>query len=319
MSDNPLLKKAVIPGKRFRLPSRGLFYTNGELDDSVHDGEVEVFSMATVDEITLRTPEFLFTGEAIEKVFNRCIPEIKQPLKLLSQDVDYLLTCLRIVSYGDILPINTRCSVCETNQKAQNERDIESFLAEVKIKAEEQKIDFDIAVQTEQVQERLHSLQTKNIPKQTHNIDIGGVLTNKTREIEDDDFKLYDFNLTNGQHVHMTPLRLDSAVLAYKFQNDDFTENLDKVEEYITFLLASRVLKVVDDGKEVIDPEHITEWVRVLAVKYKNELNDHASKIPIWGTNFDYNISCDKCGDVKNVDTLLNPINIFMTPSELEE
>jgi hypothetical protein len=47
--ENPLLAKVQMPGKRFRLPSRGLFYNNGELADTVADGEIEVFAMTTVD------------------------------------------------------------------------------------------------------------------------------------------------------------------------------------------------------------------------------------------------------------------------------
>ena len=39
---NPLLASLRIPGETFRLPSHGLFYTDGELDDSVVNGEVEV-------------------------------------------------------------------------------------------------------------------------------------------------------------------------------------------------------------------------------------------------------------------------------------
>ena len=32
---NPLLQKVQIPGEKFRLPSGGLFYNDGELDESV--------------------------------------------------------------------------------------------------------------------------------------------------------------------------------------------------------------------------------------------------------------------------------------------
>ena len=82
--ENALLNKIKLPGKRFRLPSLGLFYNDGELDDSVENGEIEVFSMTALDEISLRSPEFLFSGEAIERVFKRCIPEVKKALRLLA-------------------------------------------------------------------------------------------------------------------------------------------------------------------------------------------------------------------------------------------
>lgn len=98
---NPLLERARIPGQTFALPSKGLFYKHGELDDSVKNGEVTVYPMVTLDELVMKTPDKLLNGTAINEVFSRCIPQIKKPSELLSKDVDFLLICLRKVSYGD--------------------------------------------------------------------------------------------------------------------------------------------------------------------------------------------------------------------------
>lgn len=99
-SINPLLARLVLPGETFRLPSQGLFYTHGELSDEVKDGEVHVFPMTAYDEIVFKTPDMLLSGNAIDEVFKRCIPQILEPRKLLSKDVDYLITCLRVITYG---------------------------------------------------------------------------------------------------------------------------------------------------------------------------------------------------------------------------
>lgn len=97
---NPLLSPVRIPGETFQLPSGGLFYCDGELSDDVVNGEVYVYPMTALDEILIKTPDLLFSGKAVEQIFNRCIPQIKKPLKLLARDVDYLLICLRSVSFG---------------------------------------------------------------------------------------------------------------------------------------------------------------------------------------------------------------------------
>jgi hypothetical protein len=97
---NPLLSRLMIPGETFRLPSQGLFYTNSELRDDVEGGEVHVFPMTAYDEIIFKTPDMLLSGKAIDEVFKRCIPQILEPRKLLSKDVDYLITCLRVITYG---------------------------------------------------------------------------------------------------------------------------------------------------------------------------------------------------------------------------
>lgn len=91
---------ARLPGETFQLPSQGLFYKDGELDDSVVNGEVHVYPMTGLDEIIFRSPDKLLSGQAINEVFARCIPQIKKCNRLLSKDVDFLLMALRMVTYG---------------------------------------------------------------------------------------------------------------------------------------------------------------------------------------------------------------------------
>lgn len=97
---NPLLERLRIPGETFRLPSQGIFYLNGELADGVKNGEVEVHPMTAIDEIILSTPDKLLSGKAIEEIFSHCIPQVLKPADLLAKDVDFLLVCLRLVSFG---------------------------------------------------------------------------------------------------------------------------------------------------------------------------------------------------------------------------
>lgn len=108
MSDNqtnPLISKLRIPGETFQLPSQGLFYTNGELSEDVHNGEVEIFPMTTIDEIVFSTPDKLLSGKAVAEVFSRCIPQILKPMELLTKDIDFLLICLRLVTFGPTMEV----------------------------------------------------------------------------------------------------------------------------------------------------------------------------------------------------------------------
>lgn len=98
---NPLLDRARLPGQTFGLPSKGIFYTNGELSPGIKDGEVHVYPMTALDEIIIRSPDKLYSGDAIVEVFNRCIPDILKPKELFAKDIDFLMVCLRKVSYGD--------------------------------------------------------------------------------------------------------------------------------------------------------------------------------------------------------------------------
>jgi hypothetical protein len=109
-----------MPGETFRLPSRGLFYKDSELDPEVEDGEIVIYPMTTVDELMMRSPDMLFQGTAITEVISRCVPQILKPGRLVASDVDYVLTCLRKVSYGPLLPIFHKCEACDAPGKDFN-------------------------------------------------------------------------------------------------------------------------------------------------------------------------------------------------------
>ncbi len=115
---NPLLEQLKrIPGETYRLPSRGMFYNNGELDPEVKNGEVVVYPMTTIEELLMQTPDAIFQGSAIEKTILACVPQVKKPKQLLALDIDFLLTCIRKVSFGDDLPIKYKCKSCGEEAK----------------------------------------------------------------------------------------------------------------------------------------------------------------------------------------------------------
>lgn len=103
---NPLLARVSLPGSTFQLPSRGLFYHNSELSSDVQMGEVHIHAMSAYDEILMKTPDALFSGKAVDIVFKRCIPQILKPTELLAKDVDFLLVCLRQITYGEELEVS---------------------------------------------------------------------------------------------------------------------------------------------------------------------------------------------------------------------
>ena len=102
---NPLLERVKIPGETIRLPSGGIFYTNGELSNDVSNGEIHIYPLTTISEIMLRSPDKLLSGDALVDVLSQAAPQILKPMDLLSKDVDFLMTALRKVTYGDQLEV----------------------------------------------------------------------------------------------------------------------------------------------------------------------------------------------------------------------
>lgn len=107
-SVNPLLAKVRLPGRVFQLPSAGILYKNGELSDSVVNGEIHIHPMTALDEINMKNPDMLFSGKAISIVFRNCIPDIKKPEELFAKDIDAIMVFLRNVTYGSSYEVESR-------------------------------------------------------------------------------------------------------------------------------------------------------------------------------------------------------------------
>lgn len=224
---NPLLKKIQrIPGETFKLPSRGIFYKNGELDEDVVDGEVVIFPMTGYDELLFKSPDALFQGTAIENVIKRCVPAIKAPLALSANDIDFILTCIRKVTYGENITIKFNCYSEKCKDKnVEREYDVSllKFIAQSKqiTQAEIDKLTFVLG-----------DLYTVKL-RPARMIDLIGIYQNNIPEYEDK----FEAQYTN--HV---------KVLVSIIESVDDVEDKDNIIEWINALpanMADNLLKQI--------------------------------------------------------------------------
>jgi hypothetical protein len=130
---NPLMSRVnKMPGETIRLPSLGRFYTNGELSEGSVNGEILLNPMTMTDEIMMKSPDFLFQGIAIDRVFRRCSPNILKPMDLLSSDVDFILTHLRRISFGPKIEIPFTCANPDCKHEQEVNIPLEYFTQSVK-------------------------------------------------------------------------------------------------------------------------------------------------------------------------------------------
>jgi len=108
-SSSPLKKYKRQPKLYIDLPSRGNYYNKRAVPST---DELEVYSMTASDEILIKTPDALLTGNATVKIIQNCIPSIKDAWYVTTRDLDYILTAIRIATYGDSLSISHSCSKC---------------------------------------------------------------------------------------------------------------------------------------------------------------------------------------------------------------
>ena len=110
-SANPLKQFFRQPAIYVKLPSGGRYWSTDSLD-LPNNGELPVFPMTAIDEITYRTPDALFNGQATVNVIQSCIPNIKNAWAMPSIDLNSILTSIRIASYGHELEVGSTCPKC---------------------------------------------------------------------------------------------------------------------------------------------------------------------------------------------------------------
>lgn len=112
MATNPLQQYFRQPKIFISLPSLGVYNKPGAVDGDI--GHIPVFGMTGMDEILVKTPDALLSGDSTVKVIASCIPAIKDPWELSTIDLDSVLTAIRVATYGNNLALSNTCPVCGT-------------------------------------------------------------------------------------------------------------------------------------------------------------------------------------------------------------
>lgn len=110
-NNNPLRQYFRRPAIYLKLPSGGNFYKPGILD-LPENGEIPIYPMTAIDDITAKTPDALFNGQAVVDIIKSCAPAIKDPWQITSVDLDAVLVAIRSASNEEGLSISTTCPEC---------------------------------------------------------------------------------------------------------------------------------------------------------------------------------------------------------------
>lgn len=110
---NPLKQFFRQPAIYLSLPSGGHHWPASALS-MPENRELPVYPMTAIDEITYRTPDALFNGQAVINVVHSCVPNIKNAWEIPGIDLNAVLIAIRIASYGHEMELATRCPKCET-------------------------------------------------------------------------------------------------------------------------------------------------------------------------------------------------------------
>jgi len=123
---NQYFRKAEL---KIQLPSKGQYYPPGMLQLDTN-GEIDIYPMTASDELTMKTPDALLTGESTVKVIQSCVPAIKNAWFIPSMDVDVILIGIRIATYGPKMGIVS--NVPTTGTKQDHDVDLQALLEGMK-------------------------------------------------------------------------------------------------------------------------------------------------------------------------------------------
>jgi hypothetical protein len=112
LANNPLKQYFRRPSIYLKLPSGGVGYPAGALNKT-ETGELPIYPMTAIDEITSKTPDALFNGTAIVEIIKSCVPDIRDPWSIPSTDLDAILIAIRSAAQGNDMEIESSCPSCK--------------------------------------------------------------------------------------------------------------------------------------------------------------------------------------------------------------
>ncbi|WP_407306665.1 hypothetical protein [Acinetobacter sp.] len=274
-STNPLLAKIKLPGRTFQLPSRGVLYHNGEVAGS--EGEIHVHPMSALAEISLKNPDLLFNGKALNQVFKECIPEIKNPTQLYGRDIDAIMYYLRLVTYGPEFEIRVKHDCEESKQRQENGEFLTDKEGNLVYK------EHSYIVNIEELVQKIRFLDPT---------------------VAEADFQC---TLPNGQVVKVHPVKFDHMIKLFQMNTGKKEFTSDDIKKNVVFNLVN-LIESVDD---ITDKKLIEEWVSSITTPYQNRITDAIEKTNEWGPDQTVTLTCKDCRKEMPVDLPLNPISFF--------
>jgi hypothetical protein len=127
--NNPLGKYYRQPQIYITLPSKGRYYSP-EVFTPTENGEIPVLPMTAKDEMSFKTPDAMMNGQATVDVIKSCVPNFKDPWKMINYDTDTILLAIRIATYGETMDINYTVPV--SNESKTTTLNIPSLLESLK-------------------------------------------------------------------------------------------------------------------------------------------------------------------------------------------
>lgn len=275
MDNNPLKQYFRRPSVYIKLPSNGTGYPENAID-MPENGELPVYPMTAIDEITVRTPDALFNGTAIAELIRSCIPCINDPWAVTNVDLDAILVAIKTASSASgTMELDSTCPKCEdTSTYSINLAAVLSTIG---------KPDFDTELDLGDLKVKLKPLSYKAVNDASlKQFEFQRVL-NQLETIEDDDTR-----------------------------NKTVQDYLERVTDLTMDLLSQSVEYIqTPASQKVSEKEFILDFLKNCDRNLYTTIRDHSAKLRAESEIKPMTIACPSCGNQFEQTITLNPADFF--------
>lgn len=251
---NPLLKETKKESgsnplsKHFRqakiyltLPSGGLYYPEGSIDIP-ESGELPVMAMTAKDELALKTPDALLSGQATVDLIQSCVPSIKNAWGMPSLDIDACLIAIRIASSGEHMTLTAT--------------------------APNTKTPVDYTVDLRQVLDRYTSAKFDDTF-------VFEGLTCKVRPLTYKEFSRVSMQTFEEQRIFSL---VNNDGIDEDAKLKQFNETFNKIRDITLGMVINSVVSIQVEDTVVTDRNHIVEFLENTDKAFFKALSDHIEK-----------------------------------------
>lgn len=255
---NPLKNYFRHPVLYIRLPSEGKFWPPGSLVIPPN-GELGVLPMTAIDEISYRTPDALFNGDAVVRVVQSCIPDIKNAWHIPNMDLNTILIAIRIASNGNDIDLTSKCPACSS--------------------------------------ENTYSINLRTVIDQLTPGDFTEHIQHGDMEIYFKPMSYEDQNKINLMQFEQQ--RILQTVTQATGNEDERSRQLDEILKEITKVTLQAVkysIAAIRTPQDVVtDPAYIEEFLQNCGSKLFAQLRDHAVKLRTADDLKPVDLDCPDC------------------------
>lgn len=258
-----------------KLPSGSSYYHPSavELTDT---GEIGIMPMTGKDELVLKNPDALLNGEALIEVISSCVPGIKNPKLLLTNDIEAIITAIRYATYDDSLESEIECPKCKHKNSY--------------------KLNLQYAI------DNITTLDSTYVINLSTGLSVF--------------VKPYSYpELMKGLQSQFEQSKITKALESSATTEEDkmkvFGEVFKNISKLTVELMVSSIIKIVDEANNinVTDKKFINEFVQNIDRTSVNQIEDLIKQINLVGIKREFDAKCEKCNHTWQSEIDFNPVN----------